>query len=358
VDFVWRAGVHVEGSGLWFDAPRAHDLCFLSSAQAFVTHGRASVARSAVLCSERTWRLCQALDARAAARSLLLSPPGRPFSLGALRLELFPAGGLRGATSLWLRLPSGQTIAYAGAPNPNDAFSEAAGGEPMQLRSAETLVCHAPLATTDARLPSLEQAQQALWTEITHSRSESAVTVLLCPPVLMAKVLHDTLARAARDEASEAKWLFGDPRVQKAVSALGDDESAIRLRRFNRPLGSGQVLLWPLLTDDRLPPIARLAQEDVGGVRIFLCTGAGLLSEVEETCRKTLHASGLELTSVLPFPDVIDREGLLRYVKATDARRLYLTTGFSDALAAQLGHGRKGIEVAPLGPPHQLRLLT
>lgn len=354
VDFVWRQGVHVAGSGLWCDAPRAHDLCFLSSAQVFSAQGRAAFSRSAVLCSEQTWRLCQAVDKHATARSLLLSPPGRPFSLGNLRLELFPSGGMIGASSLWLRLPSGQTVIYAGAPNPAIDFSEAAGCEPLQVRAADTLVCHAPLAAVQTRLPPLIESRAALAQALASAKAESAVTVLLCPPLTMARVLCG-LPEVQAEIAG--KSLFAQTLVMQALHAL-HDEAAQHLRRPTRPLRGGSILLWPLTSTEPLPAISRLAHESAGGVRVYLCTGLGLVDEVAEACRASLLSSGLELSAVLPFPDVMDRDGLVRYVAATEARRVQLTTGFTDGLSSLMRRGRTRVEVAPLGPPRQLQLLA
>lgn len=354
VDFVWRQGVHVAGSGLWCDAPRAHDLCFLSSAQVFSAQARAAFSRSAVLCSEQTWRLCQAIEKHATARSLLLSPTGRPFSMGNLRLELFPSGGMTGASSLWLRLPSGQTVIYAGAPNPASDFSEAAGCDPLQVRDAETLVCHAPLAAVPTKLPPLDQTRTALAKALVAAKEESAVTVLLCPPLSMARVLCGL--REIQAQLVE-KTVFAHARVTQALHAL-HDETAQLLRRPTRPLPGGSILLWPLPSTEPLPAISRLAHVSAGGVRVYLCTGVGLLEEVAEACRATVSASGLELSAVLPFPDVMDRDGLVRYVAATGARRVQLMTGFHDGLSSLLRRGRTHVEVAPLGPPRQLQLLA
>lgn len=352
VDFVWREGVHVVESGLWCDAPRAHDLCFLSSAQAFLTSERSAWQRSALLCSEKTWRFCQALDGRAQARSLLLSPTGRPFQLGTLRLELFASGGVSGASSLWLRLPSGRTVAYAGAPNPRADFSRAAGGEPMQVRSAETLVCNAPLASLAQSLPSLEEAAARLRDLIAEGQAAATVSVLLCPPLTMARPIVEILGSTG---------LHAHPQILRAVHAsqLLDPSSSTlpKLVRHARALRGGQVLLWPLSTVNELPRLAQLLHADAGGARFFLCSGLGLLPEVAAACRAALDAIGHELSAILPFPDVMDRQGLIDYVAATEARQLYLTTGFSETLASLLRRDRKRVAVSPLGPPSQLVLL-
>lgn len=359
MDFVWRAGVHVTGSGLWCDAPRAQSLCFLSSAQ--VLHGLRQLGTQwdALLCSERTWRLYSSLTPQVIKpSSLLLSPPGRPFQLGTLRLELFPSGGLPGATALWLRLPSGREVAYAGAPNPSVAFAELRGCETMQVRPAEALVCHAPLAAVDSALPSLDEAWSLLRGALATAQAQSALVVLLCPPLSTAPALVSLLAE---DQKTAELPLYGHPLVLRACkpgrpSAAASRALGQRPRRFVRPLHGGAVLLWPLPTDEPMPPLTRLCGDFTPQVHVILCSGAALLPDVVAACRASLAASGLELRTTLPFPDLIDKDGLLRYVADAGARRLYLTAGYSESLAAALRQTRTPVQVEPLGPPRQLGL--
>lgn len=306
----------------------------------------------ALLCSERTWRFCQialglGIKQGEQPSSLLLSPTGRPFQLGSLRMELFASGALPGAASLWLRLPSGRLMVYAGAPNP--AASPLC--EPMQLRSAESLVCHAPLALTDAQLPSREDATQSLREAI----SGEGLTLVLCPPL-------GTAPELAYELADSGAMLFGPPLIRRACAAYSElspvfQAQKVPVRPIPRQSGEGRlpagaVLLWPWLNDGPPPPTpAELGHP----VRVVLCTAAALLPESVAACRVQLARRDLELACALPYPDAIDRPGLLRYVVDSEARQLFLTAGYSDGLAAELRAQR--VAVAPLGPPRQLGLL-
>lgn len=360
--FEWRAGIHVTGSALFCDTPRTHDLCFLSSAQVLMTHTetfapmgqkpkrRGSESLGAVLCSEKTWRLHQALHPRAVVPpGLLLSPTGRPFQLGQLRLELFPSGALYGAASLWMKLPSTQTVIYAGAANPSVRFAALAGSEPMQVRQAEALLLLAPLAIASTPLPDVEEAQASLWKVLCAAEADGAATVLLCPSLSTAPAIAELLCAA---ENTPARAIYGHPFVGRAckLSRRG------RVQRFGRPLGAGEVLLWPLSTECDLLPAHRLIQGDARRVRIHLLTAAALLPDVVAAYRAMLAEAGWELASALPFPDAIDRPGLLSYLATTEARKLYLPAGYSEELAAALAKAYPRVEVTPLGPPRQLPL--
>lgn len=361
--FAWRAGVHVPGTGLWCDALRTQDLCFLSSAQVSAAAPRRGGGLGALLCSERTWRFCQValgLGLKEPPASLLLSPTGRPFQLGALRMELFPSGALPGATSLWLRLPSGKPVVYAGAPNP----APSPLCEPMQLRSAESMVCHAPLALLDAALPSREAAIQSLRDALAEAQAEQALTLVLCPPLGTAPELAHALAG---DQAHGL--LFGPPQVRRACAAYGELSPALAgkaasIRPIPRHLAegglpAGAVLFWPWLPAAQTGSVPIPTRAELGAVgrpvRAILCTGAALLPEAVAACQTQLVQRGLELTCALPYPDALDRLGLLRYVADSEVQRLFLTAGYSDALAKEL-RARK-VTVEPLGPPRQLALL-
>lgn len=342
----WRAGVHVLGTRLWCDAPRAHDLCFVSSAEAVRRRRLDRV--GTLLCTERTLRLRQALgEPVPAPESLLLSPVGRPFHLGSLRLELFPSGAGAGAASLWLRLPTGETLVYAGAP----CAAELPGSEPMQLRAAETLVCAAPLAACPGALPAPAEALAQLGDRVDAGRAADAVVVILCAPLCGGPLLWQALAphRAALSVHPEiARALLA---VRALAPARPGAEDAPPPRRYGRPLGPGAVLLWP--AGVALPPLPRLQGAGARAVHVVLGIGAALSPAVVAHVAAALPA-GAHFAGAVPLADGLDEPALRRYIAESEARTVYLTAGYSDALAAALQPA--GVTLLPLGPPRQLPL--
>ncbi len=340
----WRAGVHIVGTRLWCDALRAHDLCFVSGVQALRRGGRTAV--GTLLCTERTHRLRQALGERAP-ESLLLSPVGRPFQLGTLRLELFPSGEGPGAASLWLKLPSGQCILYAGAP----CALPAPGAEPMQVRAGEALVCAAPLAAYDGELPPRDTALQTLRELVGQAQADHAATVILCAPQSGAPTLWTQLTADGAGPFVHAEVA----RVLSAHQQLGllpsTGEAPPALRRFSRPLGPGAVLLWPAAIP--LPAAARLQSPTARSLQVILCCGAALSPTVVSRARAALPA-GATLAGAVPLADGLDQTTLRRYITDSEARTVYLTSGYTDPLATSLR--QSGIHLEPLGPPSQLPL--
>ena len=340
----WRAGVHIVGTRLWCDALRAHDLCFVSGAQAVRRGGRGSV--GTLLCTERTLRLRQALGERAP-ESLLLSPVGRPFQLGTLRLELFPSGEGPGAASLLIKLPSGQCIIYAGTP----CAQPYSGVEPMQVRAGEALVCAAPLAAHDGELPERATALLTLRDLVGQAQADAAATVILCAPLTGAPAIWSQLAAdgaAVVVHAEIARALTAHQELDRLPPSSAATPSR---RRFTRPLGPGTVVLWPAAIP--LPPLTRLQSPSARGLRVVLATGAALAEPVVARLRATLP-EGAILSGAIPLADGLDQPALRRYIADSEARTVYLTAGYSDALAATLR--RTGVQLEPLGPPRQLPL--
>ena len=158
--FTYRGGVMLVETGLTFDSLRGQDLCFVSSAAALCGaqpvsasgHRRSTRrSRAVLLCTEKTLALSRMLiGEQSLPAAQLVTPCGRPFQFGSLRLELFPSGAQPGAASLLVRLRSSERVIYAGAPRlPAGRFAE-----PIQLRTADELVIAAPLASQSQSLTS------------------------------------------------------------------------------------------------------------------------------------------------------------------------------------------------------------
>jgi len=353
VSISWREGVYIEsaeGPGVWCDAAHRRELCFVSSAQVL----KALRLPDSLLCSERSFRLYAGLhDAAKTPGSALLSPTGRPFQLGALRLELFPSGAMPGSASLWLRSAGGVEVVYAGAPNP----AQRTTADPMQVRAAQHLIIHAPLATTDAVLPSREQALLDLRARLAEAQRDGQACVILCPALSTApELIHALRSEVADSHADPPRLLLAHAQILLActayrrVGALPDHlpMSAPPLRRFAGALPPGSTLFWPIGAS--LEPLAslRVARTPL----VLLCSAVALLPAVLSVLQAQLAGQGLAVAQPVPFPDALDRAGLVRYVRDTGCRHVYLTAGACVDLADELAPA----SCEALGPPSQLRL--
>src|SRR4051812_34139303 len=131
--FSYRGGVRVHDSVLACDATSGSDLIFVSHAGALEGRGphglpRARGGRRKILTTETTLALLGTAGDRLRPHTLTAAY-GRPFTLGSMRLELFPSGHLPGAASL-LCEREGRRIVYAGPIGAMTAAGTGVAGTP------------------------------------------------------------------------------------------------------------------------------------------------------------------------------------------------------------------------------------
>jgi len=318
----WRGGVQLAGSVVWCDAERARDLDFVSHARRRLgvrgAHGK-------VLATARTLAFLRA--AGSAPRSEVLTAPfGRPFSLGGLRLELFPSGHVPGAASLLFVEPSGRRIAYAGDVNPVRAL-----GEPCEVRGADVVVLEAPLAPLGIALPPREQARAELRSRVVDALADGRCPIVLAPALGAAQEAIAVLGEAG-------VCIRSHPRIYAYSSAYR--EQTIDLppaARFAGRVGRGEALLWPIEAAGsaalrRIPRPARIAL----------------------TARPIEQGARGEPVAHVPLVDHADLTALVEYVTHTGAREAWVTVGDCAALVEALA--ARGVAAHPLGPPRQMEL--
>ncbi|HYX91607.1 MAG TPA: MBL fold metallo-hydrolase, partial [Myxococcaceae bacterium] len=124
-----KAGLHLSGTELWFDANRKSDLSFVSHAHAdhIARHAR-------VIATAATLRLMQHRLGKL--HGALPVPYRRPFDLGRLVLELLPAGHVLGSAQLRVIREDGTRIVYTGDIN----FTNALTAEPAEIADCDVLV--------------------------------------------------------------------------------------------------------------------------------------------------------------------------------------------------------------------------
>src|SRR3954469_7827290 len=157
--FVYRGGVRVTGTVLSCDSAAGGELVFLSHAPSPGAKGRRALprvgsGRRRLLATEATLNL---LGLDPSNTHALVAVPGRPFSLGGLRLEVFPSGLMPGAASL-LCEREGRRIVYAG---PVGQVDQPGDGQ-AELRAADALCIDARFASREIAFPGRAAAEETL----------------------------------------------------------------------------------------------------------------------------------------------------------------------------------------------------
>jgi hypothetical protein len=320
-------GVRIADTIVACDAAMGTELVFLSHAPAFGVHARRALpglggVRRQLLTTETTLALLGPAGDRLKAHALPAGY-GRPFSLGDLRLEMFPSGFMPGAASLLCERRDGRRIVYAG---PIDAGAD--------VRAADALCIDATFAGQgDPPFPSRAQALEDVGRAVRAVLARGASPVVLVDPVGIAV---DVAAALAVDRIG---LLAHRAIVQAAAAYRRAGIAAPPLQRFAAKLDPGQALLWPA-------PVRAPARR--AGARPF---GAVLVS-----ADAAAQLAGAETDARVTVPTAADRAGLLRYIEATGASEVALVNAPGEDLAATLL--ARGLDAYTLGPPRQIELFA
>lgn len=313
---IWRNGVHLRGTPLWFDAQKPREICFASSADAV-----AALRHGQLICTRPTASLLarRARDSRPA--SVLAVPYGRPFGLGTTRFELFRSGAALGGASLLIE-HGGERIVYAGPVNPHGGGL----GGAADHRRCDVLIVDADYAHARFTFPSVDEAIAATLAFARTALADGAVPVLLV-----------TTASKGLDVAAALAPLGRPVRAHRAIHHAAqrlraDGEPAPRLRRWSGAPSAGEIVVWPAAAA-RPPGLAR--------ARAALVSGLACDPE---------RAAALGVDAAIPWSARADYAELVRYIVASGATRVYATGRYADAMAVQF-------DAVPLAPPRQLSLL-
>jgi putative mRNA 3-end processing factor len=304
-------GVRIAGTNIWCDVRRCP-----AEATAFVSHARAPRLRGGaevrLVTTDRT-RTLRAVEvaARGQAAAELVTPFGRPFALGRLRLELLPSGHVPGAAQLYVEL-DGRRVAYCGPLNPQPGrFAEA-----PQVRAAEALCIDAPLAASGRKLPPRAEAEAQLVAAVERALADGVTPVVLAPALGAAEDVVALLGAAAlplRVHTRIAAWLEAYQRIGLARAAPPE-----LVRRFRGSPARGEVVVWPL-EDRNAAAIGRLRT-----ARLFAATGLALEPDA---------AARLRVDAAFALADHGDLPSLVAHARAAEAQDVWLTSGFSEVAA-------------------------
>jgi hypothetical protein len=317
--FLYRAGVRVAGTVVTCDGTAATDLVFLSHAPVLAAHGRRGLpgvgrGRRQLLTTDTTLTLLGPVGERLRPHALVTAF-GRPFTLGELRLELFPSGYLPGAASL-LCEQGGRRLVYAGPL-----------GEQPDVRAAAAVCVDARWAAGGLQLPPRAQAEASLLAAA-RDRGAGAAPVLVVDPPGLAPVVAQVLAEEGVPSRTHRKVLESLAVYRRA---LGASRPASAIQRYSGRLAPNELLLWP------------------AGTEVPAQTGKPVPRRAVVVGPRAGDAPG-----GVAFPIGADAPQLVRYVQATGAAEAALVGAPDDHLAGLLQ--ACGVATYRLGPPRQMPL--
>ena len=297
----WRDGIHLTGTGIWCDARRRRDVCFVSSADRV---GRAG--HGQLIGTPYTLAL---LGARGGGH--LGVPLRQKFTLGTTRVELIASGRGPGAAAVHVE-HAGKRVLYAGTVRTQAAPLITSA----EARTCDALVVGAPCV--EAQLPPLADtiAQTVEWTQRELAAGRR--------PVLVVETALDGLETAIV-LAHAAIPLAGSRAIRELARRANEAGEALAIAAPGR---EPRAILW----------------------------GETERSNLQRTLGERPHSiarlSGLrdsELT--FAWSNAADRAQLLAWIESTSAREVFVTGACAESIAAELGPRARVI-----GPPHQMTL--
>ena len=319
---VYRDGVHLLGTMVWFDPSRRREFCAITNA------GESRIYRhERVLWSSQTAQMEEIR--RGASVPGLACPFHHRFNLGPLEFELLPSGYMAGGSQFLITFPGGHRMLYSGPFSVQPSLT----AEPIEYTQCDLLVLDATHGHQHHTLPKRDEVYADIqnWTRQTLDNEETPVFLVANPGEA-----QDLIRVLAAHE--------GSLRVHRSIQSLNRAyrETGIPLpacKHFRGAPDPGDVVLWPAhLTDS---PLLRHIKRPVYA-RLNGTPNA-----------QDSHQDGTNLKA-FPWSARADFQDVLHYTEQV-APQSVLTVGYhAQDLAGTLN--QKGIQASPLLPSPQMAL--
>lgn len=315
---VWDEGFRLQGSVVALDAKKSRPMSFVSHAHRTTRHDR-------IVCTDRTLRL---LRRSGATWDALPVSFGRPFQLGALSLELFPAGHVIGSAQLLAESRAGRLV-YCGGFQPYGSLT----AEKYQARPCDVLALDCPYDEPEIVFPPPAEVRERIVGWVHDTLATGHVPVLL---------------GSAIGKGQELSKLLGDAgfalRVHRSIYEVGKvyRELGVALahaRPFRGTPDPREVVIFPTHLG------GSAAIRKIRKVRVALVSGRAVLPG---------EAQRAHVDAAFPLSDHSDHPGLMAMIRETGARHVVLSPRHGHELARLLR--RRGLKVTCFRAPEQLPL--
>jgi putative mRNA 3-end processing factor len=320
-----RGELKVAGSPLHLDARRRVECAFVSHAHGdhIGRHDR-TIATAATLALMRH-RLGEPKRKKTEALPAELRAP---FGLGELTLELFAAGHVLGSAQIRI-VRGGVALGYTG-----DLCTEPThAAEPAQVMPCDALVLESTFGHPRYVFPPKAETLRAVRSFVDGALSDRVTPVLLGYALGKAqeilKFLSDAGYRCAAHPVVDA--------VNRVYEAHGVAFPNVRALPPEGPAPDEVVVAPPHLA--RSPAMLGVKRRRTAALTGWAIDGGG-------------H---FRADAAFPLSDHADFPSLVRYAKATGAKRVFTVHGFADVLAAALC--KEGLRAEPLKEQRQLELI-
>jgi putative mRNA 3-end processing factor len=289
-------GIHIKGTGLWLDAQRKADFCFVSHA-----HADHAVKHTRILATPETARLFEHRYGRARFHIL---PYNSPKKFGKTKVELFPSGHILGGAQILIE-KAGLRIVYTG----DFKLRKSLTAKKAQVKRCDILIMESTFGRPHYIFPDPHQVQSRMieFVEDAFARGKT--------PILLAYSLGK--AQEAMKILSNRGYALS---VHEKVYQIARIYEELGVKFKNYRLYQGEDLQDRILI---IPPqvIRSRIIKSIRRKRTAILSGWAMDT-------RSRFFSGVDET--IPLSDHADFSELLEYVQKTKPEKIYTVHGFAE----------------------------
>jgi putative mRNA 3-end processing factor len=304
-------GIHIKGTGLWLDASRKSDFCFVSHA-----HADHAVKHTRILATPETARL---FEHRYGKAKFHILPYNRPKRFGKTKVELFPSGHILGGAQILIE-KAGVRIVYTGDFKLRNSLTS----KKAQIKKCDILIMESTFGRPHYIFPDPHQVQSRMFEFVEDAFARGKT------PILLAYSLGK--AQEAMKILSNRGYALS---VHEKIYQIAKIYEEFGVRFKNYRLYQGEKLQGRVLI---IPPQAKRSRiiESIRRKRTAILTGwamnggSGFFSGADEA---------------IPLSDHADFSELFEYVKKAQPEKIYTVHGFAEFVRYLK---EKGFDAEPL----------
>jgi len=316
-------GIHLKGTGLWFDSKKKVGLSFISNADIdkFTPPEK-------IIATHETIKFLE----KKVKRSVLLTCPFyRPFSLGNLQVELIPSGHMLGSAQIIVD-KSEKTLIYSGDIN----LKELPTAESISIKHCNVLVLKCSFGLPEYIFPKFEESMKPLIKFIEAALSSDSTPILKVKAMGMAQDIIKALGESGF-KLTLHKSIYDVTKIYEGLGINFGDYEILEFENIEE-----KVVIMPLekIDSDNLHEIKSKQSA------IIIESGTEELSSI---------ASEFNADKAFTFSTRAGYDELLEYVEKVNPEKVYLIDKYANEFAKTLQNN--GYEAIALEKPTQLNLL-
>ena len=317
----YHKGLCIKGTPLWMDAQTPKELCFVSHA-----HSDHLAYHTKIISTPQTARLYRHRYGQK--NEALISPYNRVFTLGNLRMELFPAGHCLGAAQIDIE-KKGKHIVYTGDFSLQPGLTTPAA----QIKRCDYLIIESTYGHPRYVFPKKEHVRRDILFEVNRILNDGGVPCFFTYSLGRSQEIIKLLTQANYKVRVHSSIYA----ISRIYNQFGIDLGPVE--QYYRSPDKGDVLIFPYSA------LGSSGLSRISGLRKLVVTGLAV---------ELGYAKKFGVDKAFPLSDHADFNELITYVEKARPRKVLTIYGHHETLARYLRE--RNFNATALNPSVQLEL--